>query len=224
MIDYPGKIACIVFTAGCNFRCGFCHNPELVDPKIIRENAPSFIHPDTFFSFLEKRQGLLDGVVVSGGEPTLQPRLEQFVSEIKTRGFLVKLDTNGSRPEIVRTLFDKELIDYIAMDFKTDEMGYTDLMGLTVRYEKVAESVELIKQSSIPSEFRVTLVRELHSPETLARMAKSLAGADTLYLQQFRPEITLDPVFASYTPFSIEEMSDMVPLFQKDITNVSIRL
>ncbi|PIR76985.1 MAG: anaerobic ribonucleoside-triphosphate reductase activating protein, partial [Candidatus Magasanikbacteria bacterium CG10_big_fil_rev_8_21_14_0_10_38_6] len=133
LLDFPEKTACIIFTAGCNFRCGYCHNPEFVLPEKIQQIKTSFIDEETIYSFLQKRKGLLDGVVISGGEPTMMGDLPAFIRNIKELGFLVKLDTNGNRPLVLQHLLDEGLLDYVAMDVKTSLVNYADLVGDCVR-------------------------------------------------------------------------------------------
>ncbi len=223
VLDYPDKVACIAFTPGCNMRCGFCHNPEFVIPEKIREIQDSFIQEETFFHFLDGRRGLLDGVVVSGGEPTIWHDLPEFFRKIQERGFLAKLDTNGHHPEMLKKLLREKLVDYIAMDVKTSLSEYPKLVGKGVKAENIAESITLIKASGIPYEFRTTLIKEIHSEEMLEDMEKLLAGAERYYLQTFRPGHTLNSVFASYHAFSPEEMKEMVVRFQSVASDVGIR-
>ena len=147
MLDYPDKVACIAFTPGCNMRCGFCHNPEFVLPEKIRELQSDFIEEQTFFNFLDQRRGLLEGVVVSGGEPTIWRDLPDFLRQIKGRGFLAKLDTNGNHPSMLRTLLDEQLVDYVAMDVKTSLAEYGKLVGGGAKPEHIAQSIEMLKAS-----------------------------------------------------------------------------
>lgn len=152
LIDYPGKIAAVVFTQGCNFRCPYCHNPELVLPEFFNPVIPESI----FFRFLEDRYGQIDAVVISGGEPTIHADLVDFIKAIKERGYLVKLDTNGSAPRTLETLIDKKNIDYIAMDIKAPFARYSELSGCDVPTECIATSIRLIESSGIEHEFRTT--------------------------------------------------------------------
>lgn len=223
MLDYPDKVACIAFTPGCNMRCGFCHNPEFVLPEKIAEIQGNFIGEETFFRFLDERRGLLDGVVVSGGEPTIWHDLPEFFRQIKERGFLTKLDTNGNNPKMLKKLLQEKLVDYVAMDVKTSLAEYSKLVGGGVKAENIAESIALIKASGIPYEFRTTLIKEVHSAEVLEDMKELLAESERYYLQMFRPGHTLNPVFASYHAFSPEEMKGMVAKFQDVATDVGIR-
>jgi len=224
MLDYPGKTACIVFFAGCPLRCGYCHNPEFVLPEKIRKLKPSFISEESFFSFLDKRSDLLDGVVISGGEPTVHADLILFIEKIKEKGFLVKLDTNGTHPFVIREMLDKELLDYIAMDVKTSIAGYPKLVGPRLKVGDIMESIDTIKDSNIAYEFRSTLIREVHSKDILDSMARLIAGAKMLYLQQFRSGETLDPKFREYSSFSAEELQDVVaPIFRPFVDKVLVR-
>jgi pyruvate formate lyase activating enzyme len=223
VLDYPGKVSCIVFTPGCNFRCGYCHNPEFVLPEKVAALRPSFITEEAFFNFLDQRNTLLDGVVVSGGEPTLMPDLEQFIEKIKKRGYLVKLDSNGNRPAVLRRLLQKNLLDYIAMDVKTSLPRYQSLVGPWAAEGQIAESIKLIQESGIDYEFRTTLVKEVHTPDVINEMCRLLKGAKKLYLQSFRPEITLNPIFNNYSPFSEKETEAIAEQFRNHITEVLIR-
>jgi pyruvate formate lyase activating enzyme len=223
MLDYPDRVACIVFTPGCNMRCGFCHNPEFVLPEKIRELQGNFIAEETFFHFLDKRQGLLEGVVVSGGEPTIWADLPAFIRQIKERGFLVKLDTNGHHPEILKRLLQEKLVDYVAMDVKTSLSEYPQLVGTGVKTESIKRSMELLKAADIPYEFRTTMIQEIHSEEVLTEMMALLGGAKRYYLQTFRPGHTLNPLFATYHPFSPEIMEGIVKRFSSVAEEVAVR-
>ncbi len=223
MLDYPDKTSCIVFTPGCNFRCGYCHNPEFVLPTMIAEIRDSFIPEDVFFRFLERRIGKLDGVVITGGEPTLMPDLEKFIHEIKNMGFLVKLDSNGGRPEVLEKLFEKKMLDYVAMDVKTSLDEYPHLVGPRIESENIKKSMEMIMKSGVDYEFRTTLVKELHSKEILEKMSSMMQGATRFFLQTFRPAKTLDPKFESFHEFSSSEMNDLTKIFSKNINEVYVR-
>ncbi len=204
LIDYPGKLACTVFTSGCNFRCSWCYSPELVLPEKI-EQQPE-IEKDFFFDFLEKRSGKIEGVVICGGEPTINPDLPQFVREIKERGFSVKIDTNGSRPEMLKTLLREDLVDYIAMDLKVPLDRYREIAGKEGDAEKIRESIEIIKNSGIEYEFRTTLVPGIHKKRDVSVMAETIRGADNYFLQNFLPEKTLEESFLGRKPFTGKEL------------------
>lgn len=206
LLDFPGVIAAIVFTPGCNFRCGYCHNPEFVLPERIAEIRPSFIKEEAFFNFLEKRKGVLDGVVVTGGEPTLMPDLLPFLAKLKERGFKVKLDTNGNRASVLRAAIDAGLVDYVAMDVKTSMDEYPNLVGNLASAENLRESMKMLMAGSVPYEFRSTLIKETHTPEVIADMVALMTGAKRVSLQTFRPGNTLCAKFGDYHAFSEEEM------------------
>jgi pyruvate formate lyase activating enzyme len=197
LIDYPGKVACTVFLAGCNFRCPWCYAPHLVLPEKI-EKQPS-ISQEEFFSFLEERKELLDGVCVCGGEPTVNQELPQFIKKIKDIGYLVKLDSNGSNPEMLEKLFRDKLLDYLAMDIKAplsvsskQESKYNQATGVEVNLNKIKKSIELIKNSGIDYEFRTTLIPGFHSKQDVVQIAKDISPAKKYYLQNFKPEETID--------------------------------
>jgi pyruvate formate lyase activating enzyme len=192
LIDYPGKVATTVFTVGCNFRCPFCHNPELLDfPK---EELPTYRKNEkVFFDFLAKRKGLLDGVCVTGGEPTVQPDLLDFLGKLKAMGFLVKLDTNGSRPEIVKEVVRRKLADFYAMDIKNRSECYQETSGSDVSDGRIRESIALIRGSGVPYEFRTTVVPGLHEESDFDGVVDLVGGAMSYYLQEFRDFHILSP-------------------------------
>lgn len=165
LLDFPGRVACTVFLQGCNFRCPFCHNSDLLERKG-RDTIPV----EELLEFLKKRQGLLDGVCITGGEPTLQPDLEDLIRHIKAIGYPVKLDTNGSRPDVLKHLAGEGLIDYVAMDIKNSPEEYPATAGIT-RLDGVEESIRFLMSGSVDYEFRTTVVRELHSVESIHAMA-----------------------------------------------------
>ena len=182
LLDYPGKLACTVFTGGCNFRCPFCHNASLVIPSKFGGAMPT----EEFFDFLEKRRGILQGVCVSGGEPTLMFDLEGFITRIKSMGFLVKLDTNGSRPEVLRTLVEKGLVDYVAMDIKNSLDMYPKTVGVeNFDVTPIKESVDYLMSGTVDYEFRTTLVAGHHTEREIEEIGKWLSGAKIIYLQNF---------------------------------------
>jgi len=222
-LDYPNKTACIVFTPGCNFRCAYCHNPEFVLPERIVKLRPNFILEETFFRFLDRRIDLLDGVVVTGGEPTLMPDLLEFLRKVKDRGFKTKLDTNGNRPAVLKRALDEELVDYVAMDVKTSLAEYKNLAGVLADPDKIAESIEILKASPIESEFRCTILKEFHPQSVLDDMAKLLAGAKIFYLQKFRPGVTLKEEAGGYHPFTNEETEEIANFFRQTVSSVIIR-
>ena len=216
LLDYPGKMACTVFTYGCNFRCGFCHNALLVT----EENSDS-ISEDEFFSFLKKRQGILDGVCISGGEPTLQKDLYDFIKKVKALGYSVKLDTNGTNPNLLKTLLKENLLDYVAMDIKNSPKKYNLTCGCEVDISVVKESVSLLKGSNINYEFRTTTVREYHSAEDFNAIAQWLRGDSKYFLQHFEDSGNL--IGDNLSPFSKEEMLSFADAIKDLIPNVDVR-
>ncbi len=194
MLDFPGKIAAVVFTLGCPFRCPFCHNPELVIPeKFVDEMDEA-----EFWKFLESRKGMLDGVVITGGEPTLQPDLGEFMTRIHAMGYAVKLDSNGAFPDRLEKLLALGVVDYVAMDIKAGADGYSVVTGVPIDMAKIRRSMELIRSSGIPYEWRTTIVPEL--PTDTTEIAKLLKKGETIYLQKFRPsEGTINPSLTKQT-------------------------
>ena len=183
LLDFPERIACTVFTSGCNMRCPFCHNASLA------RGEGDEIGEDEFFAFLESRVGRLDGVCISGGEPTLQSDLADFAAKIKSLGFLVKLDTNGTRPEVIRSLISGGLVDYIAMDIKNSPSKYAVTAGVEEQdFGRIAESIKIISESGINHEFRTTVTAELHTCEDIEAVCNLLHQDAKYYLQSYRDE------------------------------------
>ena len=208
LIDFPGKIACTVFISGCNFFCPWCYSPELVVPEKIKKQ-PKISEKD-FFSFLKSKKELLEGVVICGGEPTLNKDLPDFIKKIKKMGFLVKLDTNGSNPKMLKILIDKKLIDYVAMDIKCSQKKYPEIFGKRIRLSDIKKSVEILKNSGIDFEFRTTVVNTVHTKEDFLEIAKWIGGNNIkYYLQNFRPEKTIDPAFEKIKPYSKEYLLEI---------------
>jgi len=221
LIDFPGKVSCVCFLSGCNFRCPFCHNPDLVTARDHRSGMRDL----DFFSFLETRKGLLDGVVISGGEPTLEENLPAICERIRSMGFFVKLDTNGSRPHILRGLMEKRLLDYVAMDIKTDSDGYAVLMNGSGSVEPVLESVRAIMASGLEYEFRTTCVRPFVDAPILGRMAMMVRGAKRYVLQPFRRTRILAPeYFQGKEPgYDAEEMKTLKAVAEPFVQECFIR-
>lgn len=185
--DFPGKVACIVFTEGCNFRCPFCHNGDLVLGAAALSYGPAAMDAEQVVAFLRKRAGLLDGVCVSGGEPLLQPGLEDFLCGVKDLGYAVKLDTNGSFPERLRSLAQAGLVDYVAMDIKNAPERYAETVGLpALDLAPIRESADFLLRGQIPYEFRTTVVKEYHTLEDLQGIARWIQGAELYFLQGFQ--------------------------------------
>lgn len=183
LLDYPGLVACTVFTPGCNFRCPFCHNSGLVTDVAHADNIPI----DDFFALLNKRKGLLDGVCITGGEPLLQEGLEDFIARIKDLGFKVKLDSNGYSPAKLKRLIDDNLLDFVAMDIKNSLEKYPLTTGLTTFDPRpIEESIALLKEGKIGYEFRTTAVKEFHETEDFRKMAKMIEGTKAYFIQNFK--------------------------------------
>lgn len=182
LLDYPGKMAATIFTGGCNFRCPFCHNGDLV---FLPENTAE-MDVEEVLTFLKKRVSILDGVCISGGEPLLQDQLKPFLRRIKKLGYDIKLDTNGTSPQKLKALVDEGLVDYVAMDIKNSKQHYAATSGLqSMDLSRIEESVEFLKQGRVPYEFRTTIVKEFHTLEDIKDMGAWLIGAQTCYLQNF---------------------------------------
>jgi len=183
LLDYPGRVACTVFTAGCNLRCPFCHNAGLVT-HIDTDNR---YDEEEFFSFLKKRKGILDGVCITGGEPLLQKDITDFIRRIREIGYSVKLDTNGCYPEKLREIVDGGLVDYVAMDIKNTPEKYGTTVGIDgFDVTPILQSVEILKEGKVPYEFRTTVVEEYHSEEDFEIIGKILSGCEKYFLQQFK--------------------------------------
>lgn len=227
LLDYPGKLACTVFLSGCNFRCPFCQNGELVLSKMRNHE------PEEVLSHLKKRQGILEGVCVTGGEPTLSKELPDFLASVKELGYAVKLDTNGSHPEVLISLFEKNLIDYIAMDIKSSPANYARTCGVSFsdNLAAIRNSIDFIMHSGLDYEFRTTLVKGLHTPEDMSAICQEISGAKAYYLQSYveserilnnlYPENAGSSLFLS--SFSKEELSEFLTIAQKRVPNTMLR-
>jgi pyruvate formate lyase activating enzyme len=207
LIDFPGCISCVLFTQGCPFRCPYCHNPELVEPSRF---GPTFSE-DQFFAFLKTRKGRLDGVVITGGEPTIQHDLLEFIKEIKKEGFRVKLDTNGTRPDVVKRLQDEGLVDYFAMDIKAPLEKYETIVGTKVAISAIFETIQCIMKGPIDYEFRTTVVKDLLSFEDIIEIAKSIKGAKKYVLQRFLPNKILNSAYEKGKSITREDFEALVP-------------
>ena len=218
LLDYPEKVACTVFTAGCNFRCPFCHNASLVvdipkEPEITEE---------AFFSFLKKRQGVLDGVCVTGGEPLLQPGIEEFIGKIKELGYAVKLDTNGSYPEKLKNLVREKLVDYVAMDIKNSLDAYDVTAGIDHRFLRaIEESVAFLKEGHVPYEFRTTVTKDFHTRENFEKIGQWIQGAEKYFLQSFVD--SGDLICPEICGYDAEEMKEFLNIVKTYIPNVRLR-
>jgi pyruvate formate lyase activating enzyme len=220
LIDYPGKVSCVCFVSGCNFRCPYCHNPDL-----IHQPGKAFLEESEFFAFIRERRGFLDGVVVSGGEPTLQNDLPAFAGRIKREGYAVKLDTNGSHPRMIQELIAKGLVDYLAMDIKTDPSLYPLFMRSDADPECIRSSIKLIMASGIPHEFRTTCVRPIVAAETVETIGRLIQGCSLYVLQQVNPVKVLQPDFFKNRKagYDQEEMMQLKSIAEPWVENCMVR-
>lgn len=185
LLDYPNVISAIIWTVGCNFRCPFCYNSDLVLGKV------GSITEEEVFSFLKKRKGMIEGLVISGGEPLMQNDIVRFTKKVKTFGYLIKIDTNGMYPKTLKELIDKKLVDYIAMDIKSPKNKYKNLTGINVDIKKIEKSIEIIRKSKSDYEFKTTFVPDFLTKKDFVSIAKWLEGAKRFYIQQFKNETPL---------------------------------
>jgi pyruvate formate lyase activating enzyme len=191
LIDYPGKISCIIFLSGCNLHCPYCHNPGLV-----RGDQPNpSLDKNWIFSFLKERTGFLEGVVITGGEPTINPEIFSLCEDIQSLGYKVKLDTNGTRPDVVRSLVQQKLVDFIAMDIKTSPLSYSPVFSKTPVSEQIFSSIRIVMDSDLPYEFRTTCVRPIIDENEIKAVSEQIRGAGRYVLQRFQSKTVLDPSF-----------------------------
>lgn len=218
LLDYPGKVACTIFTAGCNFRCPFCHNASLVIDTSANETIPE----EEIFRFLTKRQGILDGVCISGGEPLIQDGIEEFIRQIKEMGYDVKLDTNGSFPDKLIRLVEAGLIDYVAMDIKNSQEHYGKTIGIEdYDIRDVHRSVKYLMSGKVPYEFRTTVVREFHQRSDFASIGRWIRGAREYYLQQFVD--SGDLIRPGLHGYNKEIMEQALEVVKKDVESAKLR-
>jgi len=240
LIDFPGRVACTVFTVGCNYRCPFCHNKDLVTYDLFKKSDLEELKVEDFFRFLQERRKIFDGVCITGGEPTIHKDLTQFCKRIKDLGLEVKLDSNGSNPKMLQKMIDKKLVNFISMDIKNPFNTYHKSMGVK-GFEKFAkESVKIILQSGLEYEFRTTVVPTIHNKKVLVDLAKDLKKLSqslaakhhspfTIHhsliylLQTFRPMNCLDDNFKKLKPFTDKEMKEFLSAVQKVLPNAKIR-
>ena len=216
LLDFPERVACTVFTGGCNLRCPFCHNASLVLTPRESENLEAEV-----LSYLAGRKGILEGVCITGGEPLLQPDLSDFVKKVKDMGYSVKLDTNGSDPDALAALLSTGMIDYVAMDIKSSPAGYEAAIGKAFPIDRFRRSVELLRSSGLPHEFRTTLVKGIHRAEDLEEIGKWLAGEEKYFLQGFVDSGNL--LGEGFEAFSAEEMQEFLRVIRKYIPTAKLR-
>lgn len=217
LLDFPGHVAATVFLGGCSFRCPFCQNSGL-----LFKEAQALFSEDDFLSFLRKRKGILEGVCITGGEPTLNPDLEDFIIKIRNLGFLIKLDTNGYQPKILKDLIQKGLIDYAAMDIKAGRAHYQKAAGLDrLDISRIEESVSFLMEGTIPFEFRTTAVKGIHEKADFDDIGKWLCGSSRYYIQNY---VDSDQVlFPGYDSFSIEELREFLAIIKPHIPSAALR-
>ncbi len=220
LLDFPTKVACTVFTSGCNFRCPFCHNASLVT----KSDNTDTVNIDALFDYLKKRRGILDGVCITGGEPLLQKDIKDFIGQIKELGYAVKLDTNGSNSKALAELVNSKLVDYVAMDIKGSQEKYSLICGVDMsRYIRdVRESVDFLLSENVEYEFRTTVVRELHSYDDFHSIGKWISGANKYFLQQFKDsgDLIANENFSAYGK---EEMEEILSIVKSYIPNAELR-
>lgn len=217
LLDYPGHVACTVFLGGCDFRCPFCHNFDLACGR-----EQPVMEEEELLAFLEKRKGLLDGVAITGGEPTLSPGLGDLLGRIRQLGFLVKLDTNGAHPDVLRSLLERELVDYFAMDIKNSPEKYARTAGReTVDLGRIRESIALLMEKASDYEFRTTVVKELHEEDDFRRMGEMIRGAKQYFLQQFTDRDSVP--FGNFHAYSAEEMKAFAKIASEYVLRVQLR-
>jgi len=222
LIDYPGNIASVVFTSGCNFRCFYCHNPELVLPELIQQNP--ILDTDDILNYLENNKQLLDAVVITGGEPSIHKDLPDFIKQIKQLGLLVKLDTNGTNPKMITKLIKNNLVDYIAMDIKAKLTlrKYGEIVGSEFSFtnmDRVLESVKLIQQSTVKYEFRTTIVKPNHTVEDIMEISNAISG--NYYLQEYNDQKTLKNNLGK-SCFSETELASILDT-KNELVNIQLR-
>ena len=217
LLDFPGRLAATVFFGGCNFRCPFCHNASLV----LSPERCEKISEEELLSFLESRRGKLSGVCITGGEPTLYKELKGFIKKIKDMGFAVKLDTNGTSPDLLSELISEGLVDYVAMDIKNSQKKYALTVGKEVDIEKIKRSVDILLSGKIDYEFRTTVVRELHEKEDFLAISEWISGAKRYFLQTF--EDSGDLIGSGFSAYSKDETKEILGLILTNVPNAQIR-
>ena len=217
LLDYPGCVAATVFLGGCNFRCPFCHNGDLV----LHSGQMQAYTESEVLVFLNKRKNVLEGVCVTGGEPTLYRELPDFIRKIKALGYKVKLDTNGSNPEVLCKLVEAGLLDYVAMDIKAPVSGYDKVCGVSVEISDIERSVEFLKKGMVPYEFRTTIVKELHTVDDILSIGKWIGGADNYYLQSYQESDK--NICGGFSAMDKEELFFLEKSLQRYVKNVKVR-
>lgn len=218
LLDYPGKVACTLFTKGCNMRCPFCHNALLVT----RAAEQPLYKNEEILAFLKKRAGVLDGVCITGGEPTLMRGLGDFMSQIKELGYSVKFDTNGTNPKMLRSLIDEKLVDYVAMDIKNSPEGYAKTVGIVdFDMSPIYESTEILMSGNVDFEFRTTVAHPLHTKDDIYKIGEWLRGEENYFLQQFKD--SGDIIGSDITACNGDEMMEFLSVLKSFVPNAQLR-
>lgn len=224
LVDYPGEIAAVIFTQGCNLRCPFCHNGHLVTKP--GKMANEYMPVEEVLTFLAERQEFLDAVVITGGEPTLHPDLPDLIKSIKALGYLVKLDTNGTNSVMLDYLLKNKLLDYVAMDIKAplELKAYLDACGNLSREDffNIRNSINLLLNAAIKTEFRTTVIPALHTEEDIEEIARYIKGAGLYSIQQFNPEVTLEVYYGDLVPYDKEQMQNIASQCQPYVEKVRV--
>lgn len=218
LIDYPEKISAIIFMQGCNFKCPYCHNPELIN-----KTDSTSLEVESVIQFLKKRQDKLDGVVITGGEPTLQKDLPDFIKRIKELNFAVKLDTNGTNPKMLKELLDEKLIDYVAMDIKAPLDKYAEIVCANVNKDSILKSIEILKNSDIKHEYRTTVVKSQLSLSDFEKIGELINDSEKYYLQRFLPSKVLNETFLNEVTYTDEEFIPIIKMLKKYVKQVELR-
>ena len=214
-LDFPGRLAAVVFTLGCNFRCGYCHNPQFVDKEQIKGTVKGSIPEEIFFQVFGKKKRPTGGVCISGGEPTIQPDILEFARKVKDMGFLVKLDTNGTKPGVLEKMLAEKAVDFFAMDIKTGPSRYEEIIGADFSVDEVKKSKEIIQNSGLPYEFRTTAVKGKHTAEVFEEIGEWVSGAEAYFIQNFRSKKTLAEEYKNKEGFSEKELLEFKILMEK---------
>jgi pyruvate formate lyase activating enzyme len=220
LLDYPGKVAAMIFTYSCNLRCGYCHNPELVTQPCVHE---SLFSNDFVIDSLRKRVGLIDALVITGGEPSLHSDLKEFIKKVKSLGLSVKLDTNGTNPNIIEEFNKEDLVDYWAMDVKYARELYDQNLGKNIKYKDIEKSISLIRDCGKEYEFRTTYVKGLHTLDSAIGIGRSIEGSKNYYIQNFRSGKTIDPTLNRSNSFTSKELEKIKEAVAPFVENVYIR-
>ena len=217
LLDFPGQVACTVFLGGCDFRCPFCHNWDILDPS-----TPVLMEEEEFFSFLNTRKGLLDGVAITGGEPLIRQGMPEFIKAIREMGFKIKLDTNGNHPELLKSLVGDGLIDYVAIDVKNSPERYGETIGIpNFDISKVDESISFLLEGNVEYEFRTTVVKQFHDSKSFEAIAEWIKGADKYFLQGFVDRETVP--YSGLESYSEEEMKSFMEIVKPHVKSIDIR-